>query len=451
MHVGHLRRTVIGDALARILEWRGHTVLRQNHLGDWGTPFGMLIEHLVDVGGLEADDVAVRELTAFYKAARKKFDEDPTFADRSRRRVVLLQAGDEPTLAMWRTLVDVSKAYLGTIYGKLGVTLRPEHFAAESFYNDRLGPLADELEKDGTAKISDGALCLFPTGFANKEGDPLPLIVKKRDGGYGYATTDLAAIRYRVKDLAATRLLYVIGTPQQQHLAMVFQSAKELGWIAPPARAEHVAFGQVLGPDKKIFATRAGETFRLIDLIESAVARADAVIREKLPDLDEGLRRELAPKIGIGAIKYADLSSDRIKDYVFDIDRMVAFEGNSAGYVQYAHARTQSILRKAADAPLPGDDARVIGPPGEPAERALVLQLLAYGGVIARVEAVLEPHLLTNYLYELAMSLTAFWDKCPVLKAEPAVRASRLALVALTGRALAQGLGLLGIDAPERM
>jgi arginyl-tRNA synthetase len=299
--------------------------------------------------------------------------------------------------------------------------------------------------------MSDGALCLFPAGFANKEGEPLPLIVRKRDGGFGYATTDLAAIRYRLTELGATRLLYVVGTPQQQHLAMIYQAAKELGWLAPPARAEHVMFGQVLGSDKKIFATRAGQTIRLIDLIDSAIARADAVIQDKLPDLDAATRRELAPKIGVGAIKYADLSSDRIKDYVFDIDRMVAFDGNSAGYVQYAYARIQSILRKAAEAPAPGDDAGAVLAPSHAAEKTLAQQLLGFGAVVGRVEASLEPHHLTGYLYELAMSFSSFYDKCPVLKAEGPARGSRIALARLTGKTIARGLALLGIDAPDRM
>lgn len=448
MHVGHLRSTVIGDALARLLEWRGHTVIRQNHLGDWGTPFGMLIEHMVDVGEqAAATDLAVGELTAFYKAARKKFDADPDFADRSRKRVVLLQSGDAPTLAMWKKLVDLSTTYFQAVYDKLGITLRPEHIAGESFYNPRLAPLADELEKTGRARVNDGALCLFPAGFTNKEGEPLPLIVKKSDGGFGYATTDLAAIRYRLEELRATRILYVVGAPQQQHFAMIFAAAKELGWLAPPARAEHVMFGSVLGTDKKMFATRSGDTVRLVDLVDAAVARASAVIAEKDPDLDPALRAELARKVGIGAIKYADLSSDRIKDYVFDIERMVSFDGNSSGYLQYAHARVRSIFKKAGERPEVGP----VAPPAEAAERALALELLAFGSVVAKVELTMEPHHLANYLYGLAMAFTSFFDKCPVLKADDAVRASRLALCDLTAKTLARGLSLLGIEAPDRM
>ena len=250
MHVGHLRSTVIGDAIARLLEFRGHTVVRQNHVGDWGTPFGMLLEHMVDVGG--SDHASVGELGAFYKAARAKFDADPAFAERSRKRVVMLQAGDETTLASWQVLVTLSKRYFESVYEKLDVTMRTGDACGESFYNGKLAPLCDELAKGGKATISEGALCLFPAGYTNKEGEPLPLIVRKTDGGFGYATTDLAAIRYRLDELGGTRLLYVVGAPQAQHLGMVFQAAKELGWLAPPKRAEHVAFGSVLGTDKRM-------------------------------------------------------------------------------------------------------------------------------------------------------------------------------------------------------
>ncbi|CAN5286291.1 arginine--tRNA ligase [soil metagenome] len=449
MHVGHLRSTVIGDSLARLLEWRGRTVLRQNHLGDWGTPFSMLIEHLIDLGETAAaNEVAVGDLSTFYQAARKKFEDDPAFADRARGRVVLLQAGDETTLARWRVLVDLSKSYFESVYDKLAVTLRPTDIAGESMYNPMLAPLAAELEASGAARIDDGALCVFPSGFTNKEGSPLPLIIRKRDGGFGYATTDLAAIRYRLRDLSATRLIYVVGAPQQQHFAMIFAAAKELGWLAPPARAEHVMFGSVLGADKRMYRTRTGDTVRLVDLIDAAIDRADKVLTEKGPDLDAAKKRGLARTVGVGAIKYADLSSDRLKDYFFDIDRMVSFDGNSAGYLQYAHARALSIARRA------GDTAKV-GPfalPAAPEERALILDLLAFGAIVEKVEATLEPHHLTGYLYALATSFTAFFEKCPVLKADDdATRSSRLALTAVSARTIARGLALLGIDAPTRM
>jgi arginyl-tRNA synthetase len=449
MHVGHLRSTVIGDALARVLEWRGHTVIRQNHIGDWGTPFGMLIEHFVDLGDVRAEtEFAMGELGSFYRAARKKFDEDPTFADRSRKRVVALQGGDGPTLERWRMLIELSQRYFETVYAKLEVTLKPADVCGESFYNDRLGPLATELETSGYARRSEGALCVFPAGFKTKEDQPLPLIVRKTDGAFGYASTDLAAIRYRLKDLQATRILYVVGTPQSQHLAMVVAVAKDAGWLAPPARAEHVAFGSVLDTDKRMFKSRSGETVLLIDLVDAAIARAEAVVAAKAPDLDDQTRSAVAKMVGIGAIKYADLSSDRIKDYVFDLERMVSFDGNSAGYLQYAHARIRSIFRKAGDAGSVGP-IRIV----EPAERALAMELLGFGNAVGGVEETLQPHRLTGYLHALGVAFTAFYDECPILRSDvPAeVRASRLALAKLTAETLALGLGLLGISVPERM
>jgi len=447
MHVGHLRSTVIGDSLARLLEFRGHTVIRQNHLGDWGTPFGMLIEHLMDLGKGEAtSELAVGELMTFYRDAHEKFKQSEEFQDRSRKRVVALQGGDEATLRLWRLLVDLSERHFMATYEKLGVTLRKEDACGESFYNDRLAPLAAELEASGAATISDGALCVFPAGFTNKEGQPLPLIVRKSDGGFGYATTDLAAIRYRLKDLKATRLLYVVGAPQAQHFSMVFSTAKSCGWLAPPARAEHVAFGSVLGTDGKMFKSRSGDVVPLSELIEEAVERAKAEVDEKSKDLDEETRRAIARMVGVGSIKYADLSSDRIKDYVFDLARMVSFSGNTAGYIQYGYARTRSVLRKASDGVQAGA-IRV----SEPAERGLVLDLLGFHAAVRAVEQTLEPHRLAGYLYALASSFTSFYDACPVLTAEDTVRASRLSLTDLAGRTMGRGLGLLGIDVPDRM
>jgi arginyl-tRNA synthetase len=457
MHVGHLRSTVIGDALARLLVFRGHTVIRQNHIGDWGTPFGMLIEHMLDLGETQAaSELAMGELQSFYKAARRKFDEDPAFADRARRRVVALQGGDAETLGWWRKLVDLSARYFEVVYEKLGVTLEPKDIAGESFYDRRLAPLAQELEASGAAKISDGALCIFPAGFTNKEGKPLPLIVRKSDGGYGYATTDLAAIRYRVDELKATRILYVVGAPQSLHLAMVFQAAKELGWLAlsgegSAARPVHVQFGSVLGTDKRMFKSRAGETVRLVDLIDAAIDAALGEVEKKSPDLAPAERAEIARMVGTGAIKYADLANDRVKDYVFDLERMVSFEGNTAGYAQYAFARVRSIFRKAAD-------GGAVGPVGpfaitEPAERALVLQLLGFAAAVAQVEETLSPHTLASYLHAVATAFSTFYQTCPVLRSDvaPEVRASRLALADLTGKTLAKGLSLLGIQVPDRM
>jgi arginyl-tRNA synthetase len=461
MHVGHLRSTIIGDSLARVLEAVGHRVVRQNHLGDWGTPFGMLLEHLADHGADGEGELGAGDLTPFYQEARRRFDADAvttgetpepppraSFADRARRRVVLLQGGDEATLALWRRFVAESLRYLGTIYDKLGVTLRASDVAGESLYNPMLAGVAADLGDQGLARESEGALCVFPPGFSGREGEPLPLIVRKQDGGFGYAATDLAAVRYRTSTLGARRLVYVVGAPQAQHLAMVFEVAKMAGWLTPPARAEHVAFGSVLGPDKKMLKTRAGETVRLVELLDEAVQRARDVVAEKNPDLDAATREEVARAVGIGAVKYADLSSDRVKDYVFDWARMLAFEGNTAPYLQYAHARIRSIFRRAGEAvPSPQAVALVA-----PAERALALSLLGFGAVVHEVTDTLQPHRLCTHLYGLSTAFSTFYEQCPVLKAAaPEERASRLVLCDLTARVLARGLALLGIEAPERM
>ncbi len=446
MHVGHLRSTLLGDAIARVLSALGHTVVRQNHVGDWGTPFGMLIEHLIDQEQAGEGDLSASDLTSFYKAARAKFDADPAFAERSRRRVVLLQGGDEPTLGKWKSLVAASMRYFGSVYGRLGVTLTDADVAGESLYNAALPGVASDLEQLGLATVSEGALCVFPPGFTGREDDPLPLIVRKQDGGYGYAATDLAAVRHRVAAIGARRLVYVVGAPQAQHLAMVFAVAKLSGWLAPPARAEHVAFGSVLGPDRKMFKTRGGETVRLVDLVDEADDRAAKVLAEKNPDLDEETRARVAHAVGVGAVKYADLSNDRIKDYVFDWDRMLAFEGNTAPYLMYAHARIRSIFRK-TDA-KPGDAIAVT----TKEERALALTICRFGAAVEEVGDTLCPHKLCAYLYDLASAFTSFYEACPVLKADDdATRASRLSICDLVARVLARGLDLLGIDAPDRM
>jgi arginyl-tRNA synthetase len=446
MHVGHLRSTILGDVLARVLEAQGHTVIRQNHVGDWGTPFGMLIEHLIDRNETEGE-LSIADLNSFYQEARGKFDGDPAFADRARKRVVQLQGGDEGTLSLWRRFVDASKRYFDAAYRRLGVTLTEADIAGESIYNDDLPKLVAELEASGLARVSEGAMCVFPPGFMGREGEPLPLIIRKQDGGYGYATTDLAAVRYRVQTLHATRLVYVIGSPQSQHLAMVYATAKLAGWLAPPARAEHVAFGSILGPDKKMFKTRSGDSVKLLDLISEAVERAAKVIADKSADLDAETSKAVARAVGVGAMKYADLCNDRIKDYVFDWDRMLAFEGNTAPYLMYAHARIRSIFRKAEAGAAKG--AIVLA---DPAERGLALELLRFGSVVAEVERTLEPHRLCGYLFELASAYTSFYERCPVLKAATnEERGSRLALCDLTAKVLAKGLDLLGIESPDRM
>ena len=454
MHVGHLRTTIIGDALARTFEFLGHDVIRQNHIGDWGTPFGMLIEHLLDVGQADANgaEASVGELNEFYRAARAKFDQDPVFADRARQRVVQLQAGDARTLELWRTLVDISQRHFSEIYARLGVQLTTEDVRGESSYNDALPDVAAELTGRGLAQMSDGALCVFAPGFTNRDKEPLPLIVRKQDGGYGYAATDLAALRHRTQILHGTRLLYVVGAPQQQHFAMVFAVGELAGWLTPSVRAEHVAFGAVLGADKKMLKTRSGETVPLADLLDEAVERAAAELERRDPDADESARRQLAPKIGIGAVKYADLANDRIKDYVFDWDRMLTVEGRTGPYLQYAHARIHSIFRKAAEAGIERSAQPAPIELSEPAERSLALALLGFGSAVGETAETLRPHRLAGYLFDLATVFTTFFENCPVLRApHDATRNSRLALCALTAAVLERGLALLGIEAPTRM
>lgn len=449
MHVGHLRSTIIGDASVRVLEWLGHTVIRHNHIGEWGTPYGMLIEHIVDIGVDEAaHELSVGDLAEFYRAARRKFDADETFRERSRRRVVLLQRGDPATMRLWQVLTEQSKRYFMTVYERLGVRLTADDFYGESFYHDRLASTIEELAELGLLRESEGALCVFPAGFTNRDGEPLPLIVQKRDEGFGYDATDLAASRYRLRELEATRLLYVVGLPQRQHLEMVFEVAREAGWLEPPARADHIGHGAVLGTDGKIMASRAGASFKLVDLLDEAVARAAALVAEKNPGLDEDARAAIARAVGIGAVKYGDLATDRTKDYVFDWGRMLAFDGNTAPYLQYAHARICSIFRRAgAEAPRDGGPVLI----REPAERALVLELLRFGAVVPEVAESLRFHHLALHLYAVATAFTGFYESCPVLSAPADLRGSRLVLCDLTARTLELGLGLLGIAAPDQM
>jgi arginyl-tRNA synthetase len=445
MHVGHLRSTIIGDALARLLERQGHKVIRQNHVGDWGTPFGMLIEHLIDVQASGAES-SVKELVDFYRAARAKFDADPAFAERARRRVVLLQGGDAETLALWRRLIDVSVEHFSELYRRLGVTLQPGDVAGESTYNAALPGVVAELEQKGLARESEGAICVFPPGFTGREGEPVPLIIRKQEGGYGYATTDLAAVRHRIQKLGAHRVIYVVGAPQSQHLAMVFAAARLAGWVPEGVRLEHVAFGSVLGQDKKMFKTRAGESVSLAALLDEAVERARAVVDGKSPEIDEGARAAIAGAVGIGAVKYADLSNDRIKDYVFDWNRMLSMDGNTAVYMMYAHARPRSILRKAGVTEARGP-IRI----DAPQERALGLELVQLASTLDKTAESLEPHRICGFIYQVATAFSSFYENCDVLKAEEPARSSRLALCELTARTLATGLDLLGISAPEQM
>jgi arginyl-tRNA synthetase len=451
MHVGHLRTTIVGDALARILDFAGQDVIKDNHLGDWGTQYGMLVEHLLDVGEDSAEAALLEtDPNTFYQAARHKFDSDPAFTERARRRLVQLQGGDPETLRVWQHLVDLSLDYLHRIYRQLQVTLTDADIRGESFYNAMLAEVCDELEASGVAVISDGALCAFPPGFTGRNGEPLPLIIRKSDGGYNYATSDLATIRYRVRDLHVDRAIYVVGSAQALHFQMVFAVARQAGWIPADARFEHAQIGNVLGPDGKILRTRAGDSIKLGDLLTEGVERARKVVDElgTSPDLSEAERAAIAEAVGVGAIKYADLSTARDSEYVFDWDRMISFKGNTGPYLQYATTRIRSIFRRAGIDPV-----GAAGPVklAEPAERALALRLLGFGAAVRQAGVNAEPHLLANFLFEVASSFTAFYEQCPVLTAPGAVRDSRLALAALTLRVLDTGLGLLGIPVPERM
>ena len=422
MHVGHLRTTIIGDCFNRVLTAIGHTVIPQNHIGDWGTQFGMLIEEVLDEG-LDAGALTLAEADALYKRASSRFREDEEFATRARARVALFQGGDEESLGIWRQLVDISKPAFNEAYRRLHVLLTDDDIAGESTYNADLPVLTEELEESGVAVLDQGALCVFVDGF------DAPLIVRKSDGGYGYATTDLAAIRRRVNVLHADRIIYVTDARQGGHFAQVFAAARKARFLPEDVVAQHVGYGMVLGNDGKPFKTRDGSAATLESLLDAA-------------------EEEAAPNIALAAIKYADLSSGLQKDYVFNAERMVKTTGDTGPYLQYAHARASRILRNAEEAGLGYGAVTVLE---EPVEQQLALQLSGFGDVVDEVATQLTPHKLCGYLYELAGTLATFYEACPVLKSEGDVRASRLALCAATKRVLAKGLDLLGIDAPDRM
>ena len=464
MHVGHLRTTVVGDAIARVLEFAGHRVIRDNHVGDWGTPFGMLIEHLLDVGE-DSPEAALLQTdpNAFYQGARRKFDTRPEFTERARARLVRLQAGDPETLAIWQDLVEASKEYLHRIYARLRVSLTDDDIRGESFYNDMLADTVSLLEKKGLAVENEGALCAFPPGFTGREGRPLPLIIRKSDGGYNYATTDLAAVRYRVNELGCDRSIYVVGSEQALHFQMIFAVAREAGWIPAGVSFEHAQIGMVLGEDGNRLRTREGETPKLNDLLQQGVDRARAILDEldAATRFDAAELDEVAEAVGIGAVKYADLSTARESAYLFDWDRMISFRGNTGPYLQYATARIRSIFRRAAEAEgreAPDshereDAVRQSGVAITAApERALALRLLSFGAILTQVGETAEPHRLGAYLFDVASLFTTFYEECPVLKAESqTLRASRLALSALTNDVLTTGLELLGVPVPARM
>jgi len=456
MHVGHLRSTIIGDALARVLEFRGYPVLRLNHVGDWGTQFGMLITHLKQVAPealTMADAVDLGDLVSFYRQAKARFDDDESFQNTSREEVVKLQGGDPVSLKAWGLLCDQSRREFQKIYDQLGIRLTER---GESFYNPYLQAVVDDLRAAGLLVVDAGAGCVFLEGVSGKDGQPLPLIVQKSDGGFNYATTDLAAIRYRFAPGpggdGASRVIYVTDAGQASHFAGVFQVAQRAGWIPSHCGVEHVPFGLVQGDDGKKLKTRSGDTVRLKDLLDEAVERTEADLRQRLVDEqrseDEAFIQQVATSVGLAAVKYADLSTNRITNYQFSFDRMLALTGNTAPYLLYAVVRIAGIARKGGDL---GAGAVASLTFSEAQEWALVRELLKFDVVIAEVEQELLPNRLCNYLFELSQVFNRFYDQVPVLKAEEPARSSRLALCRLTTDTLSLGLGLLGIPTLERM
>ncbi|MDP5210099.1 MULTISPECIES: arginine--tRNA ligase [unclassified Microbulbifer] len=450
MHVGHLRTTIIGDALARLLEFQGHTVIRQNHMGDWGTQFGMLLAHLSDKLADSNAEVALADLEVFYREAKVRFDDEEGFADRARDYVVQLQGGDEQCLKLWKQFITVSISHCEDIYSRLNVTLKHRDIYAESEYNDDLPVLVKELLDNGIAVEDQGAIVVFLEEMADKEGNPSPMIIQKKGGGYLYATTDLAAIRYRANQLKADRMLYVVDARQSLHLQQAFTASRKAGFVAESVALEHCTFGTMMGNDGKPFKTRTGGTVKLAALLDEAVERAEKLVAGKNPQLDANTCAEIARKVGIGAVKYADLSKTRTNDYLFNWESMLSFEGNTAPYLQYAYTRVRSIFRKAGIAPseLQGE---ILLETAE--ERALGIKLAQFGEVLDQVAKDTFPHVLCTYLYELASTYMRFYEACPVLKEGVGEkhRQSRLQLCALVARTIATGLDLLGIEVMEQM
>ena len=464
MHVGHLRSTIIGDCICRMLEFEGHNVIRQNHIGDWGTQFGMLIAYMK----YNVDDIAIKDnhviltnvvdltdLEDFYKKAKATFDEDPDFESLARQEVVKLHNHDPDTISNWEMIVDTSRSHYQAIYDTLEVGLHKENERGESFYNDMLPGVVEDLKADGLAKKSYGAMCVFPDGFTNKEGEKLPFIIQKTDGAYLYATTDLAAMRYRVDELGADEIIYVTDARQKLHFDMLFAVSRTARWAKEGTELVHVMFGSVLGQDGAPLKTRQGETVKLKALLEEAVERARSVVEAKNPDLSDDEKANIAKAVGIGAVKYADFSNNRTTDYVFSFDKMLAMEGNTAPYMQYAYARVKSIKRKASEKGV--DYAGELGGIktanlSEPAELDLAKHLVRYGEAIEAAARDCKPNYLTSYLYDLAQKFSSFYNACPVLIAEADKRPTRVLLCELTARTIGHGLSeLLGIEVVEQM
>jgi len=449
MHVGHVRSTIIGDAAVRTLSFLGHNVIRANHVGDWGTQFGMLIAYLEKQQNEHHEEIALADLEAFYREAKRTYDEDEAFAERARAYVVKLQGGDEYCRTMWKKLVDITMGQNQLIYDRLNVTLTRKDVMGESLYNDMLPGIVDDLRAKGLAVTSEGATVVFLDEFKNKEGEPMGVIIQKKDGGYLYTTTDIACAKYRYETLKADRVLYYIDSRQHQHLQQAWTIVRKAGYVPESVPLEHHAFGMMLGKDGRPFKTRSGGTIKLADLLEEAHDRALALVREKNPEMSEAELQQLAEVVGIGAVKYADLSKSRTTDYIFDWDNMLAFEGNTAPYMQYAYTRVLSVFRKAGvdvdsiDAPLAITEDR---------EAQLATRLLQFEETITQVARDGTPHVMCAYLYDLAGLFSGFYEHCPILSAEDeATRQSRLQLAALTAKTLKQGLDTLGIKTVERM
>jgi len=451
MHVGHLRSTIIGDSLAHVLEFMGHKVIRQNHVGDWGTQFGMLTAELEEqLGQNQAASMALKDLEQFYQQAKKHFDDDPTFADKARDYVVKLQGGDAKLLELWEKFRDVSLEHGEELYQALGVTLKRSDVKGESFYNDDLAKVVSELKEQGLAVEDDGAIVVFLEELADKEGNPSVVIIQKKGGGYLYATTDLAAMRHRVGELKADRIMYFIDARQSLHMKQVFTLAHKAGFVSEAVSLEHHAFGTMMGEDGTPFKTRSGGTVKLADLTTEAVERANALVEAKNPELSAEERAEVARKVGIGAVKYADLSKTRTNDYIFSWESMLSFEGNTAPYLQYAYARIQSIFRRAE---IQADDLNADLNLAAAEEQALALKLLRFDEALEQVAKEAFPHVLCTYLYETASLYMKFYEACPILKdgVSEADKMSRLQLCAATATVLRTGLDLLGIETMEKM
>ena len=450
MHVGHLRSTIIGDAVVRTLEFLGHNVIRANHVGDWGTQFGMLIAYLEKMENEHASEMELQDLEAFYREAKKHYDEDEAFAEKARNYVVKLQGGDEYCRTMWKKLVDITMQQNQRNYDRLNVTLTEKDVMGESLYNPMLPAIVEDLKKQGLAVEDEGALVVYLDEFKNKEGEPMGVIVQKKDGGFLYTTTDIAAAKYRYETLKADRALVFSDTRQSQHMQQAWLITRKAGYVPDSFSLEHKNFGMMLGKDGKPFKTRTGGTVKLADLLDEAIERATVLINEKNTNLSDDEKTAVIEAVGIGSVKYADLSKNRTTDYVFDWDNMLSFEGNTAPYMQYAYTRIRSIFNKADVNPTALAEAKI--QLSDEKERALAIKLLQFEEAVQTVGKEGTPHVLCAYLYELAGVFSSFYEHCPILNAEDEnVKLSRLKLASLTEKTLKQGLELLGIKTIEKM